>query len=91
MEEAIVYILEKKSGYRKELIEKYGEDFVNELAMLGYITQGATFVEEGYERTWKKTKKAGDYFRFFIKELTTEEKERGCYLSSLGFLMQSSR
>ena len=86
MGEVIRYILKRGSGYRDELIVQFGEDFVDELCMLGYITQGATLDEgNSYKRTWKMTKKAEDYFHFFLADLTEKEKERGRYLHKIGF------
>jgi len=87
MKEAIKYILGEENGYRDELIRKLDNDkeFVEQLGRLGYITQGATMKGNSYERTWRKTKKAEDYSRVFLSELTEEEKEKGRYLHSLGF------
>lgn len=69
MEKAINYILNEKSGYRKDLIEYLNNDveFVDELALLGYIAQGVMAEDKNkYRRTWRKTKKAEDYCRLYI-------------------------
>ena len=87
MKKAIAYILRVRSGYRRDLINEFDEKIVEDLSSLGYITQGATLHRENglYESTWKKTKKAESYDRFFISELTDNEREGGYYLHSLGF------
>jgi len=84
--EAILYILDKQSGYIKDLIAIFGEELVNELGRLGYITQGATLIEDNsFKRTWVKTKKAENYSQFFILAPSDREKESGRYLHSLGY------
>jgi hypothetical protein len=83
-EKIMTYILEKKSGYRQDLVEEFGEDVVRELCMLGYITQGTVFEGNSHKRTWSITQKAKDFYLFFMSELTEYEKERGRYLHKIG-------
>ena len=87
IKEAIKFILKEGKGFRDDLIKEVGsESIVNELAQLGYISQGATVDDNSvYHRTWKKTQSAENYASFFINELTKEEKDMGLYLHSIGF------
>ena len=85
MKKAIRYIFEHESGPRKDLIKYLGgdENFVDELALLGYITQGTDTCDARYHRTWKKTTKADEYYQIFIAPVTESEKEEGRYLHAL--------
>ena len=90
MKEAIKYIYVTGSGLRKEFIEKFegDEKFFDKLALLGYITQGTakgSTPNEPYLRTWKKTKKAEEYYNVFIRELSNADMARGRFLHSIGY------
>lgn len=86
VKEAIEIVLDKKKGYRDDLILEVGsEELVDELALLGYISQGSTIDNNTAKRTWRKTVKADNYARFFIDKLEEEEEKMGLYLDSVGF------
>ena len=86
MKRVIAYIYLKRYGKRDELIDLFGKDIVEELALKGYITQGTTKMDEGvYSRTWRKTSMTDEYFQLFIKPIKEANAENGKYLYALGF------
>ena len=82
----IAYIYLKRYGKRDELIDLFGIDIVEELALQGYITQGTTKMgEDCYSRTWRKTSMTDEYFQLHIKPIKEANAENGKYLYALGF------
>ena len=45
---AIEYVVKTKEGYREDLIDAIGQDYVNEFETLGYISSGYTWER----KTW---------------------------------------
>jgi len=45
-EEAISYIVENENGYLDDLIDKFGEELVEKLAILGYIHEDITLIDK---------------------------------------------
>ncbi|MCL2652002.1 MAG: hypothetical protein FWD60_13405 [Candidatus Azobacteroides sp.] len=85
---AIGYIVKNRNGYRDELLKilNNNTEHINELGMLGYISNGTTQNHNNsYARTWGMTDKAKDYFRLFISDLSDREKEDGRYIYSRGY------
>jgi hypothetical protein len=79
--EAIDFIFKKENGTKNELINKIGERLYKEYCLLGYIQQG---INAEHDQTWQKTSLT-DFQQKFNAPPTSEEKELGRYLVSIGY------
>jgi hypothetical protein len=90
LHQAILYVAETRKGYRNDLKSIFNESIVNELARLGYISQGSTLDDndpekENFIRTWKATVKSIRYAHSNTKSEPTEGKKAfGRFLYSIG-------
>ena len=86
MKKVIAYICKKKSGFRKDLILFCGgdSDFVDKLALLGYISQGTAKVKGEYLRTYNMTEKSLDYNNVYNKGFNFFEMLNDRFLHTFG-------
>ena len=82
--DAIEIVNNLQNGRRLDLENQIGSKLYKQFCLMGFITQGVSFLDSASVATWKITELGKKSYDFY-KAPTAEERALGVFCKSIGF------